>query len=109
MALPTSATSQSGTLPTCGAAVASATASSQGIAPGSIGIDGLAYSLLFAAFAFGAALGAISMGTMFSEVSRSRMSTGSIYVFAAALAVFGVTTSTWLAFPAVFVTVRFTV
>ena len=44
------------------------------------------------------------MGTWFSEVPRARMSTGSMYVFAVALAAFGMTTSTWLAFPAVFVT-----
>ena len=74
------------------------------IAEEQLGIEGVAYTLLFASFALGAALGAISMGTVFSEVPRSRMSTGSIYVFAVALAVFGITTSPWLAFPAVFVT-----
>jgi MFS family permease len=74
------------------------------IAEERLGIEGIAYTLLFASFALGAALGAISMGTVFSELPRSRMSTGSIYVFAAALAVFGLTTSPWLAFPAVFVT-----
>ena len=74
------------------------------IAEQRLGIDGIAYTLLFAAFALGAAIGAISMGTWFSEVPRARMSTGSMYVFAVALAVFGMTTSTWLAFPAVFVT-----
>ncbi len=74
------------------------------IAEERLGIDGIAYTLLFASFALGAALGAISMGTVFSELPRSRMSTGSIWVFAAALAVFGLSTSTWVAFPAVFVT-----
>ena len=43
MAAPTRVASQGGTLPACGTAVASATASSQGIAPGSIGVDGLAF------------------------------------------------------------------
>ena len=74
------------------------------IAEERLGIDGIAYTLLFASFALGAALGAISMGTVFSELPRSRMSTGSMYVFAAALAVFGITTSPWVAYPAVFVT-----
>lgn len=74
------------------------------IAEERLGIDGIAYTLLFASFALGAALGAISMGSVFSEVPRSRMSTGSIYVFAVALAVFAVATSPWLAYPAVFVT-----
>jgi predicted MFS family arabinose efflux permease len=74
------------------------------IAEERLGIDGIAYTLLFASFALGAALGAISMGTVFSELRRSRMATGSIYVFAVALAVFGFTTSPWLAYPAVFVT-----
>ncbi len=74
------------------------------IAEQRLGIDGIAYTLLFASFALGAALGAISMGTTFSEVPRSRMSTTSIYVFAVALGVFGLATSPWLAFPAVFVT-----
>jgi predicted MFS family arabinose efflux permease len=74
------------------------------IAEQRLGIDGIAYTLLFASFALGAALGAISMGTVFSEWPRSRMSTGSIYVFAAALAVFAITTSPWVAYPAVFVT-----
>ncbi|HMU79836.1 MAG TPA: MFS transporter, partial [Microthrixaceae bacterium] len=54
------------------------------IAEERLGIDGIAYTLLFASFALGAALGAISMGTVFSELPRSRMSTGSIWVFAAA-------------------------
>lgn len=67
-------------------------------------IDGLAYTLLFASFALGAALGAVSMGTVFSELDRARMSTTSLFVFAGALALFTVTTSSWVAFPAVFVT-----
>lgn len=74
------------------------------IAEQRLGIEGVAYTLLFASFALGAALGAISMGTVFSEQPRSRMSTGSIFVFAAALAVFAITTSPWVAYPAVFVT-----
>ena len=67
-------------------------------------IDGIAYTLLFASFALGAALGAISMGTVFSEAARSKMSTRSLVVFGVALTVFAFTTSPWVAFPAVFVT-----
>lgn len=67
-------------------------------------ISGIAYTLLFASFALGAALGAISMGTVFSEAARSKMSTRSLVVFGAALTVFALTTSPWVAFPAVFVT-----
>lgn len=67
-------------------------------------ISGIVYTLLFASFALGAALGAVSMGTVFSEAPRSRMSTWSLAVFAVALAVFAVSGSPWVAFPAVFVT-----
>lgn len=74
------------------------------IAEQRLGIEGVTYTLLFASFALGAALGAISMGSVFSELPRSRMSTRSLIVFAAALVVFAVTTSPWVAFPAVFVT-----
>lgn len=74
------------------------------IAEERFGIEGLAYTLLFASFALGAALGAISMGTVFSTVERARMSIGSLWVFAAALAVFAVTTSPLVAYPAVFIT-----
>jgi predicted MFS family arabinose efflux permease len=69
-----------------------------------LGIDGLAYTLLFATFALGAAIGALSMGSFFSEVHRSRMARAGLLVFAAALAVFAVATSPALAFPAVFMT-----
>lgn len=68
------------------------------------GIEGITYTLLFATFALGAALGAISMGSIFSELPRSRMSTRSLVVFAVALTAFAVTTSSWVAFPAVFIT-----
>ncbi|MBS1837340.1 MAG: MFS transporter, partial [Actinobacteria bacterium] len=74
------------------------------IAEERLGIEGIVYTLLFASFALGAALGAISMGTVFSEAARSSMSTRSLVVFGAALALFAVTTSPWVAFPAVFVT-----
>ncbi|MFZ4520005.1 MAG: MFS transporter, partial [Microthrixaceae bacterium] len=74
------------------------------IAKTRLGIEGLAYTLLFAGFALGAALGALSMGSFFAGVERSRMSRGGLLVFAAALAVFGLTTSPWVAYPAVFMT-----
>jgi MFS family permease len=68
-----------------------------------LGIDGVAYTLLFATFALGAALGALSMGSWFSEVPRARMSTGGLVVFAVALTAFSVSTSPAVAYPAVFV------
>ncbi len=74
------------------------------IATTRLGIEGVAYTLLFAGFALGAALGALSMGSVFAGVARSRMSRGALVLFAAALTTFGLTTSPWVAYPAVFVT-----
>jgi MFS family permease len=68
-----------------------------------LGIDGLAYTLLFATFALGAAIGALSMGSVFSEVPRSRMTRGGLLVFSVALAVFAVAGTPAVAYPAVFV------
>jgi MFS family permease len=67
-----------------------------------LGLDGLAYTLLFATFALGAAIGALSMGSVFSQVPRSRMSKGGLLVFAVALAAFAVATAPAVAYPAVF-------
>ncbi len=74
------------------------------IAEERFGLTDLAYTLLFASFALGAALGALSMGSWFANVERSRMTTGGLVVFAAALAAFSVTTSPVVAYPSVFVT-----
>lgn len=67
-----------------------------------LGLAGVAYTLLFATFALGAALGALSMGSLFSELPRSAMSTGGLVVFAVALATFALSTSPVVAYPAVF-------
>ena len=74
------------------------------IAEERFGISGVAYTLLFASFALGAALGALSMGSWFANVERATMTRAGLLVFAAALAVFALTTIPAVAYPAVFVT-----
>lgn len=74
------------------------------IAQERLGIDGLAYTLLFASFALGALLGALSMGSWFANVERAVMTRAGLAVFAGALGAFALTTSAVVAFPAVFVT-----
>ncbi len=74
------------------------------IAEERFGLSGLAYTLLFAGFALGAALGALSMGSWFANVERATMTRGGLLVFAAALAAFALTTLPAVAYPAMFVT-----
>ena len=74
------------------------------IAEERFGISGLAYTLLFASFALGAAIGALSMGSWFANVERATMTKAGLVVFSAALAAFAATTLPAVAFPAVFIT-----
>lgn len=68
-----------------------------------LGLSGWRFNLLFACFALGAALGALSMGSFLSGHDRGRVARVALFVFAVSLAVFGTTHSPTVAFPAVFV------
>jgi MFS family permease len=74
------------------------------IAAEELGIEGWRYTLLFAVFALGAVIGAMSMGSVFVGVARSAMGRGALVVFAAALSVFALAGTPAVAFPAVFLT-----
>lgn len=74
------------------------------IAAEQFGLEGVGYTLLFASFALGAATGALAMGSAWANVERARMTRGALVTFAAALTVFAVTGSPFVAFPAVFLT-----
>jgi MFS family permease len=74
------------------------------IAKERFGISGIAYTLLFASFALGAALGALSMGSWFANVERATMTRAALVVFSVALAAFALTTVPAVAYPAMFVT-----
>lgn len=66
-------------------------------------LSGWRFNLLFASFALGAALGAMSMGSFLSGHDRARTTRVALGVFAVALAVFGTTSVVPLAFVTVFV------
>ncbi len=68
-----------------------------------LGLTDWRFNLLFAAFATGAALGAMSMGSFLSAHDRARTTRVGLGVFAVALAVFGTTRVVPVAFVAVFV------
>ncbi len=68
-----------------------------------LGLTGWRFDVLFASFAFGAALGGLAMGSFLSGHDRSRTTRFGLGVFAAALAVFGTTTVVPLAYATVFV------
>lgn len=73
------------------------------IADEQFGLEGWRYTLLFSTFGLGAFTGAISMGSVLSGLSRARMVRFGLVVFAAALAVFALTTTVVVGYPAVFV------
>ena len=68
-----------------------------------LGLTGWKFNLLFACFALGAAGGALSMGSFLSAHDRARTTRVSLFVFAAALAVFGTTSIIAIAFVSSFV------
>jgi MFS family permease len=74
------------------------------IAEQQLGIDGMAYTLLFASFVAGAVLGAASMGTWFASIEQARMRRRGLVVFAGGLATFAFATGPAVAFLAVFIT-----
>ncbi|MEI7888498.1 MAG: MFS transporter [Actinomycetes bacterium] len=66
------------------------------------GLAGWKFNLLFATFALGAALGALSMGSFLSGHNRAKVARVALVVFAVALAVFGTDTILPLGFVAAF-------
>ncbi|CAN5677944.1 MFS transporter [soil metagenome] len=68
-----------------------------------LGLEGWQFNLLFACFALGAAGGALSMGSFLSGHDRAHTIKGALFVFAAALAVFGTTRIIPVAFVTVFI------
>ena len=62
---------------------------------------GAVYGGLYALFGLGAALGAISVGTVFVTVPRTLLIRLGLLGFAAALAVFGLISAIWVAYPVV--------
>lgn len=68
-----------------------------------LGLTEWRFNLLFASFATGAALGAMSMGSFLSAHDRARTTRVALGVFAIALAVFGTTRIVPVAFVTVFV------
>jgi MFS family permease len=62
----------------------------------------LTYGLLYAAFGLGAALGALSIGTVFAGRDTKTLVRAGLAAFAVALGVFGVLDSAAIAFPVVF-------
>jgi MFS family permease len=71
------------------------------IAEESLGIDPKSwqYGVLYACFGLGAALGAVSVGTMFARVSKTTLLRPAFLAFAAMLAVFGLLRSASLGYP----------
>ncbi len=63
-----------------------------------LGLSGWRFNLLFAAFALGAAGGALAMGSILSAFRRSRMTRWGLIFFAVMLAAFGTTTNRAVAF-----------
>ncbi len=66
-------------------------------------VDELVYTALFATFAIGAALGALTTGSLLVGVNRWSLTRLALLVFAVALSAFAVTTAPAVAFVAVFV------
>ncbi|MFV0317107.1 MAG: MFS transporter [Microthrixaceae bacterium] len=73
------------------------------IADEQFGLEGWRYTLLFSTFGLGAFTGAVSMGSVLSGLSRARMVRIGLAVFGVALGIFGLSTSVWIGYPAVFV------
>lgn len=67
-----------------------------------LGLSGWRFNLLFAAFALGAAGGALAMGSVLANYRRSTMTRVGLVVFAAMLAIFGTTTIRPVAFVTAF-------
>jgi MFS family permease len=65
-------------------------------------VRSLAYGLLYAAFGAGAAVGAVSIGTVLHGRSKERIVRAGFVVMAALLAAFGVCRTSGLAYPVVF-------
>ncbi|MCB1256185.1 MAG: MFS transporter [Microthrixaceae bacterium] len=63
-----------------------------------LGFSGWRFNLLFSAFALGAAGGALAMGSVLSNFSRSKMTRWGLVVFAVTLTVFGTTSIRPVAF-----------
>lgn len=70
------------------------------IADQHFGIDpkSAAYGLLYAAFGVGAVVGALSIGTVFSQADKARVTRLSMIGFAVLLTVFGLLRVTWMAY-----------
>jgi predicted MFS family arabinose efflux permease len=75
------------------------------IAKESLGIDPKSwqYGVLYACFGLGAALGAVSVGTVFSHVSKTKLLRPAFLAFALVLAVFGLLRVASLGYPVAFV------
>lgn len=75
------------------------------IADRHFGIDpkSTAYGLLYGAFGVGAVVGALSIGTVFAQADKARLTRRAMIGFAALLGVFGALRVTWLAYVAVLV------
>ncbi len=75
------------------------------VAERNLGIDerSNAYGVLYACFGIGAVIGALSIGTVFSQRSKERIVRSSLVVYAVGLAVFAVLRSPAVAYPVVLV------
>lgn len=73
------------------------------IADRHFGIDpkSTAYGLLYGAFGVGAVIGALSIGTIFAQADKPRLTRRAMVGFAVLLTIFGVLRTTWLAYIAV--------
>jgi MFS family permease len=71
------------------------------LAERNLGIDeeSRTYGVLYACFGLGALLGSLAIGTVFSQRSKARTATVSLFAFAAAISVFAVLRSPGPAFP----------
>jgi MFS family permease len=72
------------------------------IAAEQFGLDDQAYTLLFATFGLGALIGALAIGSFLAGHDRARMVRAGLLVFSAALAVFALSNTSLVGFPAVF-------
>jgi MFS family permease len=68
----------------------------------SIPAKSLAFGILYAAFALGAAAGAVSIGTVFASIDQARLVRPSMCAFTIFLAAFGALRGPTLAYPVVF-------
>lgn len=73
------------------------------IADRHFGIDpkSAAYGLLYGAFGVGAVVGALSIGTVFAQADKARLTRRAMIGFAALLTIFGMLRVTWMAYIAV--------